>query len=428
MSIFERVLNRKPQRVSNSEPNSVFDIGVDNIYSNTNRDSVNWIDKNPDLVIPSIINLRKCAETPLVHGILHDFVIKTISGFVIVGSDDKAVDYIIEQDKRWDLTRLFSEVLLNNFIDGVDFYQKIIEDNSLSLRQLEFDGENYRIKELYDEDGKDIVGYIQRTLINDNTNKGWLNKHFFDLHENKSEKIVHFAPDEITAPSFFRRNGKPYSMVKPVLDTVYMIELLKKMMPQVVYKNNNTMVVTIGNENRTELNVAEDQIDCIADVISDYHKKGVITLPYGVSTKMVGTNSLPVIENYIKQLTSEVYAGLVSPEAIFSSSSSNRSTAVVQLDSDKSGRVLMQEYLQECLSRWVEMELFDVQLELGGYEKGTVWIDFNVPVEENIGSYLDDGSSNVDSRLMSPTSSVTGLPNGTNLESVRDFERGGTDG
>ena len=424
MGLFDRFINRKPMVIENAEPNTIHDIGVDNVKHNINEDSVDWIEKNPDLVIPSVINLRKCAETPLVHGILYDFVIKSISGFVITGDDEKAVEYIKEQDKRWNLSKLFYEVLLNNFITGIDFYQKVIEDNQLSLRQLAFDGHNYRMKELYDETGNHIIGYMQRVLINENTNKGWLEKNFFNLVDNnKTDRTVHFEPDEITAPSFFRRQGRPYSMVQPVMDTVYMIELLKKMMPQIVYKNSNTLILTIGNKDRNELNIDEDKIDDVADIVADYHRKGVITLPYGVTPEMVGENQLPKIENYIKQLTTEVYAGLVSPEAIFSSSSSNRSTAVVQLDSDKSGRVLLQEYLQECISRWVETEVFDVQLELGGYTTGTVWIDFNVPIEENMGSYLDDGAGNVASRLNGePIDDNT--PNGTNLEAIRDMSRG----
>lgn len=424
MSIFDKLMNRKPVIVENAEPNTIHDIGVDDVNLNTNDDSIDWIEKNPDLVIPSVINLRKCAETPLVHGILYDFVIKSISGFVITGSDEKAVEYIQEQDKRWNLSKLFYEVLLNNFITGIDFYQKVIEDNQLSLRQLAFDGQNYRMKELYDETGQEIIGYMQRVLINENTNKGWIKRHFFDMVDsNKTEKTVHFEPDEITAPSFFRRHGKVYSMVQPVMDTVYMIELLKKMMPQIVYKNANTLILTIGNKDRTELDLASDKIDKVADIVADYHKKGVVTLPYGVSPDMIGDNVLPKIEDYIKRLTSDVYAGLVSPEAIFSSSSSNRSTAVVQLDSDKSGRVLMQEYLQECISRWVEKEVFDVQLELGGYETGTVWIDFNVPVEENMGSYLDDGAGNVQKREEGIVDEGN-QPNGTNLESIRNTQRG----
>lgn len=424
MGIFDKLMNRKPVIVENAEPNTIHDIGVDDVNLNTNENSIDWIEKNPDLIIPSVINLRKCAETPLVHGILYDFVIKSISGFVITGDNEKAVEYIKEQDKRWNLSKLFYEVLLNNFITGIDFYQKVIEDNQLSLRQLAFDGHNYRMKELYDESGQEIIGYMQRVLINENTNKGWMKRHFFDMVDsNKTEKTVHFEPDEITAPSFFRRNGKVYSMVQPVMDTVYMIELLKKMMPQIVYKNTNTLILTIGNKDRTELNLEDDKIDNVADIMSDYHKKGVVTIPYGISPEMIGDNVLPKVEDYIKRLTSEVYAGLISPEALFSSSSSNRSTAVVQLDSDKSGRVLLQEYLQECLSRWVEKEIFDVQLELGGYKTGTVWIDFNVPIEENMGSYLDDGAGNVQKREEGNVDEGN-QPNGTNLESIRNTQRG----
>lgn len=394
MGLIKNIINWKPLRVENTEPNTIRDIGFDDVFQDVDENSVDWVDKAPDLVIPSVRNIRKCAETPLVHGILNDFVIKSISGYVITGDNMDNVDYIIEQDKRWNLKDVFYDVVMNVFIDGISYYQKVILDNELNLRQLAFDGENYRIKELYDDKGIEVIGYVQRVLANENTNKGKLKRNFFEIfQETVTDKTVNFLPEEITAPCFFRRNGKPQGMVRNVLDTVYEIEMLKRMMPQVVYKNTNTLVLTIGNSERREVGITKDQALELCERFGDYHKKGANTLPYGISAELIGDNVLPKIEDYIKSLRSDVYAGLVSPEAIFSSSSSNRSTAVVQLDSNKSGRVLMQEFIQEKLSRWVEQEIFDTQLELAGREKGTVWIEFNLTPEENEGAYNKEGNT-----------------------------------
>lgn len=92
MGIIQRVVNMLPLRVENTEPNTIMDIGFDDVFQDIDENSVDWVDKAPDLVIPSVRNIRKCAETPLVHGILNDFVIKSISGYVITGSNMDNVD------------------------------------------------------------------------------------------------------------------------------------------------------------------------------------------------------------------------------------------------------------------------------------------------------------------------------------------------
>lgn len=407
MSIFDRFRTLGRTTLNNSEPNTELEIGVMGADDNTNCDSVDWHDKLPDLVKPTIINLRKCGATPLVSGILHDFVMKSISGYEIVGDDPEAVEYIKEHEERWDIKSLLFEVSMNNFISGIDFYEKIIEDNQLTLRQLAFDGENYRIKELYDETGTEIIGYQQWVKYNQQTNKGWNLKHFFTPNFSEEYKTVNFLPEEITVPCFFRDQGKPKSIVRSVLDHVYMIELLNQMLPQIVYKQTNTMIITVGNKDSRNLNLSDDDLDYLLNNISNYHKKGTVAVPFGVSAELVGDTVLPKVQEYINVLEKQVYVGLVTPEAVFSSSSSNRSTAVVQLDSDKSGRVLMQEFLQNKLNRWVKKSVFNTQLELGGFRKDSVWLEFNIMEKTD-----DDVDDNIN------TTSSTGL----DLNTIRDGE------
>lgn len=377
---------------------------------NTNCDSVDWHDKLPDLVRPTIINLRKCGNTPLVSGILHDFVMKSISGYEIVGDDEEAVEYIKEHEERWDIKSLLFEVSMNNFISGVDFYEKVIEDNELTPRQLAFDGENYLIKELYDETGTEIIGYQQWVKYNDQTNKGWNKRHFFTPNFSETYKTVNFLPEEITVPCFFRDQGKPKSIVKSVLDHVYMIELLNQMLPQIVYKQTNTAVITMGNAEVKNLNISDEEVLNLLNNVSNYHKRGAVAVPYGVDVELVGDTVLPKVQEYINVLEKQVYVGLVTPEAVFSSSSSNRSTAVVQLDSDKSGRVLMQEFLQNKLNRWIKNDIFNTQLELGGFAKDSVWLDFNPVDDELVVEEEVDDNINV--------STTTG----TDLNTIRDGE------
>lgn len=65
---------------------------------------------------------------------------------------------------------------------------------------------------------------------------------------------------------------------------------------------------------------------------------------------------------------------------VFEGSSSNRSTAVVQLDSKSSGRVLLQDYIQMEEVDFVQ-EIIDWLLLLGNYEKGSGRIVFKDKTE-----------------------------------------------
>ena len=413
----------------NEERATIHNIGVDDVEDNTDERSVNWNDELSDLVIPSIKNLRKCAEnSPLVNGILEDLVIKCISGYVIVGSNQKCVDYIIERDKEWNLKGMFHDIIRDCLVDGIKFYEKIIDHNELKFRELRFDGEDYQMKELYDDNGYDIIGYSQQVWKNKRTNKGFLRKKFDDLVEEQDLYTVTFEKEEIFAPCIFRRYGKPYSIVRTVLDPAYMINLLNEMMVQIVYKQANTMILHMGNKDRKEVNLTKEDAQNLARMVADYHKQGVIVLPFGVDADMVGDTVLPKIEEYIKMLEHQVFVGMWTPEAVYSASSSNRSTAVVQLDSDKSGRVLVQEFIQEYLSRTVELEIFDHQLELMGMPTGTVWIEFNIPVEDNTGSYNEDGEQNDNNNTKTDNNTNSNYYNtntnqGLNLDSIRNTER-----
>lgn len=417
MGFFNRILNRSKDVVENSEPNTIEEEGITGVFTNTTKKSVDWTKKTPDLVKPTIMNLRKCAETPFVHGILNDFVIKSISGFEITGDDEDAVECIKEQAERWNLRGLMYEVTMNNFIDGRDYYELIWENDLLYLRQLAFDGEDYLIKGLWNDKGTEIDRWIQYVRKSTYDHADWKNREYYEIVDEEVEWVtVHFDntgdTKEITVPTFFTRRNKPHSIVKTVLDKVYMIELLDQMLPQVVYKQANTLYLIMGNKDRREVNLTDKDVDEYALSTSDYHNTGVNVLPFGIEPKMIGETVLPKVQDYISSLKEEVYTGLITPEAVFTSSSSNRSTAVVQLDSDKSGRVLMQEYIQNTLNHWLKHEVFNPQLKQLGKKENSVWLDFNpneIELEEGEDSLKEDNIN------VSPE-------DGNNLNVIRDGE------
>ena len=427
MSIFDPII-KGTFKLFNSEISDIVDIGFDDVSGNINQETIDWGDKLSDLIKPSVKNLRLCAEkSPIVNGILEDLVIKSISGWVIEGDNQEAVDFIIKEDERLDYSTLMHNVAWNNCVEGVDFREIIIDKNEVTLRELAFDGDNYRIKEIYDDDtGAEIIGYKQIVKVNKNTNKGWFRRKFHEIYKNNDVVEYNFEPDDLMVASFFRRHDKPRGLVANVLDDAYMHQMLKKMLPQIVFKQTNTLFLQIGNKERKEVNLDDEDVDKMVKALSDYHNLGVTALPFGIEPMLVGDTNLPDVQDFLAYLEHCIFVGLFSPEAIYSSSSSNRSTAVVQLDSDKSGRVLVQEYIQEKLSRYME-KLFNTMLELKGI-KGKVWINFNPKSIE--GSYLEDGTPNDDSNdediILNENGNIsTSKPSdGLNLDNIRNTERG----
>ena len=191
-----------------------------------------------------------------------------------------------------------------------------------------------------------------------------------------------------------------------------MIELLTRMMPQVVFKQTNTMVLQGGNEQRKEVNIFKKTIKKVVKAITNYHRKGVIYLPYGLEAKLIGDSTLPKIQDYITKLEYLVFVGLCSPKAIFDGSSSNRSTAVVQLDSDKSGRVLFQQFIQYKLAQWIQ-QVIDILLEMRNKSAGSAWVNFN-PEPEPTDEILDE-DGNV---------STSKPGDGLDLNNIQNTERG----
>lgn len=426
MGIFDPVI-KGVGRLFNSEKSDINDVGFDDVTNNINHESIDWGEKLPDLIIPSIKNLRLCAEkSPIVKGILEDLVIKSISGWVIESDNQEAKDFIIKEDDRLDYSTLMHNVVWNNCVDGVDFRQIVVDKNEVNLRELAFNGEEYRVKELYDDEtGSEIIGYKQIVEINQNTNRGWIRRKFNEIYKNNDVAEFNFEPEDLMVSAFFRQHDKPKGIVETVLDDAYMHRLLTRMMPQIVFKQANTLFLQIGNKERKEVNLDDDEVDDMVKSMSDYHNLGVTALPFGIEPQLIGDTNLPDIQDYLDKLEHNIFVGLFTPEAVYSSSSSNRSTAVVQLDSDKSGRVLVQEYIQEKLSRYME-KLFQIMLDYKGIS-GKVWINFNPEV--NDGTYLDtdDSTSNNnddDNTILNENGNVsTSKPNdGLTLDNIRNGE------
>ena len=351
-----------------------------------------WIEYCPPKVNPTIKNRRKAAHFPVVYGIINNLILKAIATLTIDGTDEEAVQHILDMDKIWNLKGMCYDGAWKNIVDGEAFYEEVIVDGHADLRSLAFDGEKYLIRKLYD-DSANLLGYMQLVAVNSSIPKNWDKLEFWELYQNKDVKTVSFKAEDISNPIFIEIDGVGQSLVKNVIDVAYEIESLNRMLPVIVHKSANVMVLTVGNEHRKEAPMSKVRKQEIAEDISDYHKKGVLLIPYGMELDVVGDNVLPKVEDYIKSLKSQIYEGLITPESTFSSESSNRSTAEVQLTSESNGHVLLIQFLQEFLKRWLERDLINRELSLIGKPESSVWINFQTGDHNLDNNYLETDNS-----------------------------------
>ena len=371
----------------------MFNVGLDDVTVSKNGEiPQDWIEYCPPKVNPTIKNRRKAAHFPVVYGIINNLILKAIATLTIDGTDDEAVQHILDMDKIWNLKGMCYDGAWKNIVDGEAFYEEVTVNGHADLRSLAFDGERYLIRKLYD-DNANLLGYMQLVAVNSPIPKNWDKLEFWELYQDKDIKTVSFKAEDISNPIFIEIDGIGQSLVKNVIDVAYEIESLNRMLPAIVHKSANVMVLTLGNEHRKEKPMSKVRKQEIAEDISDYHKKGVLLIPYGMELDVVGDNVLPKVEDYIKTLKSQIYEGLITPESTFSSESSNRSTAEVQLTSESNGHVLLIQFLQEFLKRWLERDLINRELSLIGKPEGSVWINFQTGDQNLDNNYLETDNS-----------------------------------
>ena len=399
MSFLDR-FRRTEVTLKNVEPNRVHNVGVDDITTTIHdKRSEDWVKFAPPKIKPTIKNCRKAANFPTTYGIINNLIMKTISSFIVVGDDQEAVDHIVEMDKIWRLKGKAYECLWKAIVDGEPFYEKIVVDGHHDLRLLAFDGEKALIKKIYDENSQ-LVGYKQ-LVVKKSALKNWKGMEFWEDFQEEDIVTVAFDADEISNPRLIEIDGNGQSLVRNVIDIAYYMDSLARMMPSIVFKSANVMVATIGNENRKETKMDKKARDNIADELSNYHRKGVITIPYGIELDVVGDNVLPKIEEYMKSLKSLLFEGLITPESLYSSESSNRSTAQVQLTDPQTGHVLFIEFCQEFLKEWLERDLINPELARIGKEEGSAYISFMTGDADLDTNYLeeDDESEEIGEEL-----------------------------
>lgn len=423
----------KNVRLKNEEPNAVHNIGKisyeEYLHNNEFDGMIDWHEKNNRIVKPTIKNFRACYENnTVVKGILNNLAMKCISNYEIVGDNAEAVEFIKKCAEIWKLDDLIYEILLGNFVDSIIFYERLWDGDQLLLRSLLFDGERNNILEIYDTNGYDIIRYEQRVQVNQKYNRSMFD--FDNINYPYEEEVIPFEPDELFVPCLFRIRGKPHAIIKNVLDPAYLLNLFSlHKMSDVIQKQSNALFLKLGDKYTTSEDLVGESVVKSVQRIADIHSKGMATLPKGVDPVLIGDSHLPDIPTYCKYLEHLIFVGLFTPEVAYSSSSSNRSTGVVQMESKSSGYVLTIEFIQEFLSWEISHGVFNVQLERKGFPVDSVWLEF--PNEENneddSEQQEEDNNSNIDdvgteiNREMNYNKSTT---QGLNQYNINNTKRG----
>lgn len=372
IGIFDRVA-KASKVLFNSYPNEVYEVGVDEPKPR-DCERVDLYKATPSKVNNTVKNRRFASVyDSQAQGILMDLMTKTNTKWYIDGDSDEVIKHLEKMSDEWDLDNIIDNILWKGFVDGDVFQYFRIVENHIKPSFLAYDGVDFRIKVIFDENGE-VCGYKQVIQKNVRTNKGWLRKKFDELQEDKEELEISYELDEINHMKYLERDGKANALMGGALEPIYYKRILREQMPLTVYKNSNIISVTMGNENKMNTYLDKVARDKVADTVNNYHMKGCLILPYGIEVELLKGGSLPNIQDYIKYFEKEVYIALNTPEAVFSSESSNRATADIQLDSKTTGRVLFLEYNQDWVAKYVK-KLFDKELELQGI-KGEGWIEF----------------------------------------------------
>lgn len=374
IGIYDRI-SKASKVLFNSYPNEVYEVGIDK-SEKRDCEKVDLYKATPSRVHNTVKNRRFAfTHDAQAQGIILDIMTKTNTRWYITGDNDKAVKHLEEMADEWDLDILIDNILQKGLVDGDGFCYTRIVDNHIKPTFLAYDGVDFRIKIIYDENG-DVCGYKQVIQKNERTNKGWLKKKFDELTEDLNELEISYELDEVIHFKYLERDGKANALMGGALEPIYYKRVLREQMPLTVYKNSNIISVTMGNADKMNTYLDKEARDEVAETVNNYHMKGCLILPYGIEVELLKGGSLPNIQDYIKYFEKEVYIALNTPEAVFSSESSNRATADIQLDSKTTGRVLFLEYNRDWVAKYVK-KLFDKELELQHID-GECWLEFEM--------------------------------------------------
>lgn len=334
--------------------------------------------RHPPKIRKSIKNYRYAYNNdPTIRGIILNNATTANNKFRIECQDSKVKEYIEAKAKEWDLDSLMTNTLIRVQRDGFCFIEKGIFNNSIKTRFVAYDGDKYKMKVIRNPNTDDIIGYKQNAPKSVDPT-GWEKKSYDDLKEEGDSVDSNYQPNHIIYPRLIEEGGKGESLIAPILENVDDKKTYEKFMRSAAHKAGNMIGIKVGDETTSPKDVPKSFINKLLDVFGRPIEKDVAVIPKGVDVSTIGNTSLPELVGYIKYHRGEMFLALQTPEALFSTESSNRSTAEVQADDDTGYKVFIL-FLRDFLKKYFEKELIDHELTLQGMTKavGNCFIMFD---------------------------------------------------
>lgn len=387
----------------------------------------------------------------LVAGLIWNNSFTANTSFSITYSEDdkdipnieEAKEFIEWKCREWQLKDRITGWFVKWQRDGNSFTHKVVKDNTISLNELAYDGENDDFEQIRNPLTGEILGYKQKyRYFKDYQN--WKSQNFDSLKNglNYEDKETSFEASEVIHGRLFEEDGNGISPLMGILDTIYDKWSYEKYKHSVAHKTGNVAVLTVGSNDVFTDNVPNSFLKTALENLENREDKDALVLPYGTSLETLGGNyNLPDINGYLNACIDEIYIKLQTPQTLFSSSNSNRSTIEVQTDSDTGYGVYLK-YMRDKMKNLIEPQLFDAELSLHSeYAEcvGHIHITFVSSAEEkvlrreNIDKFIFDEDESADKEidkvkdLMSDEQQKTTVPKSDDedkdsVESVADGE------
>jgi len=325
----------------------------------------------PTKIKKTIANCRYAFDNdPTLQGIILNNAFTASNKFRITSDNKKAEEYIQKKADEWNLGSIMANTLIKVSRDGCCFIEKAKvkvqgSDTLLTIdpRFLSFDDDKYKFEIIRDPKSDKIIGFKQ-TFQKAKKIENWESAKPGELKNEMVEDWANYTPDKLIYPVLIEgEGGKARSLVMTLLGTINRKWMHEGFMDNAAHKAGTLIGLTVGNERVKNADVPKSFVNKLIRTFRSPVEKDVAIIPDGVSADVIGNSTLPEIPLYLKYIRNEMFILLQTPEALFSTESSNRATAEIQAD-DKTGYGVFIAFLRFFLKKYFEKELIDAELAL----------------------------------------------------------------
>jgi hypothetical protein len=363
------------------------------------------------IVNPTIANARRAIETdPTAWSSVMALVIMAtndpieIKGDEEVGdepaADAKAVNYIKNKVREWNLNSLRVTTEWKNLVDGRGFVETYISPDKPTIQEvthLAFDENDYDFIDIVDPYTNELLGYKQKATIYP-VPSGWESKKFDEIKNRQPEtKETTFTKNLGYIPVFMSKmfvgDGNSEGFVFKALDDIYCLKELKNIMPDAARMATMTVGVTVGNKdfpfkpyNDTDtleqrISKMEARMKIIGDNFKQKYDKEAILMDGGMDVQMIGDGKLPDFPSFNNFYKQEIREALLTPDSRFNASQSSYAASKEQL-SGSAGQSTVVNYVANNCHNDYEKYIFDLELSLAKYQNDVGKIHIYVGEQE----------------------------------------------